>query len=163
MNVKVRTRWAFFWRYPELESESWSGQLWEGTYRLGSYDDDIGDRCDCVALSVLTFPDQRVHTEDHDEVLDSWDRSHISWCYLTIDVVLPSLRSRVVTGMGKSLCTVPKSTILWHCSQCVLTCRQSLDKGHDHDGWQLGESNSGCWSNTNNLLKLNTPRLTQSA
>ena len=79
----------------------------KGTYRRSSYDDDIGERCDCASLSVLTLPDPSLHTEDHDEVLDTCDRSHISWCYLTTDVVLPSLRSRALSGMGTSLCTMP--------------------------------------------------------
>ena len=30
--------------------------IWEGTYRLSSHHDDIGERCDCVSWSVLTFP-----------------------------------------------------------------------------------------------------------
>ena len=79
----------------------------KGTYRHSSYHDDIGERCDCVSLSVLTLPDQRVHTKNCDEVLDTCDRSYISWCYLTTDVVLPSLRSRALSGMGTSLCTMP--------------------------------------------------------
>ena len=50
----------------------------KGTYRRSSYDDDIGERCNCASLSVLTLPDPSLHTEDHDEVLNTCDRSHIS-------------------------------------------------------------------------------------
>ena len=45
--------------------------IWVETYGCNSYHDDIGKRRDCVSMSALTLADQRVHTEDHDEVLDT--------------------------------------------------------------------------------------------